>query len=598
MIDTPGSIITKSCLVATQKFYKNGFEVEKGVVLTQQKIEANRKLYEYYINLFTAYPDLYLDLITPSYDSFSLFFYQRIFIRASMRYRYHFCTATRAFSKTFVSVLALILKCIFLPGTKAFVVAPNKSQAAKNTKEKIIEIYQHFPLIRKEIVGGDISDMPGNFGKDYITLTFKNHSVLDIVGALDSTRGGRRNAGLIDEVRDHDADALNSVVIPLLNVARRMPNGEVNPYEPHQAQLYMTSASMKSTYCYEKLIELFEQEIIDPHSCFVWGTSYQVPMAHGLISKQFINEVRSASTFKSDDFAREYCSIYTGGSNESWFNYDRISKYRKIVNPETHRKNMNGHDFFYLLSVDVGRIGCQTVVSVFKVFRNPEGFRSNLVNMYVLGKHDYDRHMEYQVRDLKRIIKAFDPLEVVIDGNGLGSSMLDFMSRPTFDSEENVMYPAYGSFNDEDMKKTQPRDAIPLVYVIKANAKLNSEIHSNCYSRLYSGKVFLLIKEQEAKNKLMATKVGQKMSVEDRAKRLLPHEMTTRLCDELGNLRLKQTGNQQDIVLEQINSRFGKDKFSSFEYGLWRIKELEDEYTKKKAKRIGKRILTFYTEAK
>nr|DAJ89057.1 MAG TPA: Terminase large subunit [Caudoviricetes sp.] len=51
-------------------------------------------------------------------------------------------------------------------------------------------------------------------------------------------------------------------------------------------------------------------------------------------------------------------------------------------------------------------------------------------------------------------------------------------------------------------------------------------------------------------------------------------------------------------MLEQINSRFGKDKFSSFEYGLWRIKELEDEYTKKKAKRIGKRILTFYTEAK
>ena len=383
-----------------------------------------------------------------------------------------------------------------------------------------------------------------------------------------------------------------------MNVARRMPNGEVNPYEPSQAQFYMTTAAQKSTYAYNKLIELFEQEIIDPSSCFVWGTSYQVPMAHGLITKQFINEIRTASTFKEDSFAREYCSIWTGGSNESWFNYDRISKYRKIVNPETHRKNMNGHDFFYLLSVDVGRIGCQTVVSVFKVFRNPEGFRSNLVNMYVLGKHDYDRHMEYQVRDLKRIIKAFDPLEVVIDGNGLGSSMLDFMSRPTFDSEENIMYPAYGSFNDEDMKKTQPRDAIPLVYVIKANAKLNSEIHSNCYSRLYSGKVFLLIKEQEAKNKLMATKVGQKMSVEDRAKRLLPHEMTTRLCDELGNLRLKQTGNQQDIVLEQINSRFGKDKFSSFEYGLWRIKELEDEYTKKKAKRIGKRILTFYTEAK
>ena len=352
MIDSPGSIIATSCLVATQKFYKNGFEVEKGVILTQQRIEANRKLYEYYANLFTAYPDIFVKLITPSHSSFELFFYQVIFLRACMRYRYHYCTAPRAFSKTFVSILALFLKCIFQPRSKIFIVAPAKSQGAKNAKEKIVEIYQLFPLLRKEIVGGDISDTPGNFGKDYMTLTFKNGSVLDVVGALDSTRGGRRHCGLIDEVLDHDGDTLNEIVLPLMNVARRMPNGEVNPYEPSQAQFYMTTAAQKSTYAYNKLIELFEQEIIDPSSCFVWGTSYQVPMAHGLITKQFINEIRTASTFKEDSFAREYCSIWTGGSNESWFNYDRISKYRKIVNPETHRKNMNGHDFFYLLSVD------------------------------------------------------------------------------------------------------------------------------------------------------------------------------------------------------------------------------------------------------
>ena len=46
-------------------------------------------------------------------------------------------------------------------------------------------------------------------------------------------------------ILDHDADALNDVIIPLMNVNRRMPNGDVNPYEPHQAQLYMTSASQK-----------------------------------------------------------------------------------------------------------------------------------------------------------------------------------------------------------------------------------------------------------------------------------------------------------------------------------------------------------------
>lgn len=227
------------------------------------------------------------------------------------------------------------------------------------------------------------------------------------------------------------------------------------------------------------------------------------------------------------------CSIWTGGSNESWFNYDRLSKYRKLVNPETQKKSSNGLDFFYLLSVDIGRIGCQTVVSVFKVYRNKDGFRSNLVNMYVLGKTDKERHFEIQARDLKRIIKAFEPKEVVIDGNGLGVGILDFMARPTFDTATGELLPAYGSFNDDDMKKTQPRDAIQIIYVIKANGRLNSEIHSNCYSRVYSGKVGFLIKETEAKNKLMATIVGQKMKVEDRAKRLLPHETTTRLLDEM-----------------------------------------------------------------
>lgn len=57
----------------------------------------------------------------------------------------------------------------------------------------------------------------------------------------------------------------------------------------------------------------------------------------------------------------------------------------------------------------------------------------------------------------------------------------------------------------------------------------------------------------------------------------MPHEMTTKLFEEMANLRLKKTGNNMDIVLEQINPRYPKDKYSAFAYGLWRIKELEEE---------------------
>ena len=112
------------------KCYHNGIELEKGTVLTEERIQKNMNLYKRYCTLWSAYPDLFIDLITPTDSNFELFFYQRIFLRACMRYRYHYCTAPRAFSKTFISVLALILRCIFQPGTKTFLCAPKKERIA------------------------------------------------------------------------------------------------------------------------------------------------------------------------------------------------------------------------------------------------------------------------------------------------------------------------------------------------------------------------------------------------------------------------------------------------------------------------------------
>ena len=75
----------------------------------------------------------------------------------------------------------------------------------------------------------------------------------------------------------------------------------------------------------------------------------------------------------------------------------------------------------------------------------------------------------------------------------------------------------------------------------------------------------------------------------------MPHELTTKLFEEMANLRLKRTG--LDIVLEQINSRFPKDKYSAFAYGQWRIKELEEEMFKKHKRKAAfeSRSLIFFT---
>ena len=574
---------------------REGIELEKGAVLTNEYLTRHYDELCKWINLFTAYPDYYLDIIKPADSEFSLFFYQRFTLRILMRFKDVFITAPRAFSKSFITILALFLQCVFIPGRKVFMCANTKQQAAQITKEKIYEIYDHWPLLKKEIIGWELRDNPGNFGKDYVTLKFRNVSIFDVVLAGDAARGGRRHGGEIDEIRDGDEDAINSVVIPLVNVSRRLPNNTVNDKEPNQQIIATTSAGNKTSFAYERLIDTFENAIIDPQHSFMFGCDWRLPAMHGLIDKQYINKLKMSPSYNAESFATEYLSLWQGSSEEAWFSYEKLTKYRKIKNPETHAINRPASEQFYLISVDVGRISDQTAVSVFRVNIVKQKFYSTLVNLIVLGRTPKTKPFSVQAVDLKKIILAFNPREVVIDTNGLGVGLADELIKPHYDEMGNYL-PAYGFINDDNYKLIQPKDAPKILYGIKANQSLNSKIHGNCYSRLTSGLVRFLIKEQEAKSALLATKVGQKMTTEERVMRLMPHEMTTKLFEEMSNLRLKRTGSSLDIVLERINSRFPKDKYSSFSYGLWRIKELEEEsYSRSHRRRAAGRKLVFFT---
>lgn len=579
----------QACFSSINKLYHDGIELEKGVVLTPSFLERNENLIAECIQLWSAYPDVYLDLITPEDSTLRLFPYQRIFLRACMRYTNIFITAARATSKTFLSILAKYLQCMFLPNHVGSIVAPNKQQASKITKQKIEEIWRLWPLLEKEVE-------KANFGKDYVDLFFKNGSRLSVVGALDSDRGIRTHATLIDEARDQDGDAISEIILPQMNVSRRMSNGLVNPNEPINTQvIYATSAGTKSSFAYAALIDTFEKAIIDPKSSFCIGLDYRIPALHGLIDAKFVQGLKLSPSYNETTFAAEYLGSWLGGSDESWFDFARLVKYRKLKNPEWIQKFKGDSKVFYLISVDVGRLHDQTVACIFRVNIRDDKYYATLVNLFVLGRQAEKKTFVEQAIDLKQLIEIYNPREVVIDCNGLGVGLADEMIRTHLDSNGKEL-PAYGFFNNDDYKKIQPRDAIPILYSLKANGPLNSKIHGNAYSRIYGGMVRFLISEQDARASLLATKVGQRMKMEERVKRLMPHELTTKLFEEMSNLRLRRNG--LDIVLEQINARFPKDKYSAFAYGLWRIKELEEENYKKKSRRAGRgdgRKLVFFT---
>lgn len=253
-----------------------------------------------------------------------------------------------------------------------------------------------------------------------MTLKFRNGSQFDVVSALDSQRGGRRNGGLIDEARDHDETAINEIVLPLMNVSRRLPDNTINEKEPNQQRIYCTSAGTKLSFAYDSLIDMFEASIINPDDAFVMGVDYRVPILHGLLDKTYVNELKMSPSYNEESFAREYMSLWSGASDESWFNFNKLQKYRKIKNPELHAKSRPQSNEFYLLSCDIGRLNDQTVVCVFRINILNGRYYATLVNVVVLGRTPETRQFSVQVRDLKEMIRAYQPKEVVIDTNGLG----------------------------------------------------------------------------------------------------------------------------------------------------------------------------------
>lgn len=66
------------------------------------------------------------------------------------------------------------------------------------------------------------------------------------------------------------------------------------------------------------------------------------------------------------------------------------------------------------------RVHDQTVVTVFRVNTTSDWHQYvTVVNIFVLGRENETKTFEQQALELKRIIRDFNPREVVIDTNGL-----------------------------------------------------------------------------------------------------------------------------------------------------------------------------------
>ena len=552
--------------------------------LSEERILAQIPELTKAFSFYREYPDIFVEFLCgDNPENFQLYFYQRVFLRAVMRHRYAYATFPRAYSKSFLSILVLMIRCILYPSAKLFITTGGKEQAAGIAKEKVDELCKLIPGLRNEIdwrPGKTVSS------KDNVRYQFKNNSVLDIIAARQSSRGKRKHGGLIEECILVDGTLLNEVIIPTMNVSRRLSDGSFKDEEVlNKSQIYVTTAGWKNSFAYEKLIQLLIQQIIDPAEAVILGGSWRIPVMEELLSKSFIQELKLDGTYNDASFAREYESEWSGDAENAFFSSEKFDKHRVLLQPEYEYSGRSSKNAYYVLGVDVGRKGCTTEVCVFKVTPQVQGSSlKTLVNVYSWD----EEHFEDQAINLKRLFYKYKARRIAIDANGLGIGLVDYMVKQQVDPETNEILPDFGVENDDEgfyKKFKTPDTETDALFLIKANAPINTEAHSYVQTQLSSGKIKFLIDENQAKVKLMSTKVGQAMDMNKRAEYLKPFTLTTILREQMLNLIEENEG--VNIILKQSSKSIKKDKFSAFEYGLYYIKQEEDKKRKRGKRNIA-----------
>lgn len=481
-----------------------------------------------------------------------------------------------------------MIRCVLFPGADLFVTTGGKEQAASITIAKIEEICRLIPALSNQI---NWDRGVTKKSRDDVNYVFKNGSRISVLAAKPSSRGQRRTGGVMQQCVLIDQAMLNEVIIPTTNVNRQLSDGTRDSKEVvNKSQIYITTAGWKNSFAYDKLIQLLIQSLIQPDQVMIMGGTYQTPITQGLLDEDFVQQLKLSGTFNEDSFDRQYRSLWSGDAQNAFFSSQKFDKHRVLRQPEDEYSGRSSKTAYYIIGVDVGRIGCTTQAMIFKVTPQPQGAAiKSLVNLYTYQA----QHFEDQAINIKKLYFKYKARKVAIDTNGLGIGLLDFMVKAQ-ETPDGQYLPPFGVENDEQgVYKKYLKGVADLqkdaIFQIKANAPINTQAYSYAQTQMSSGKIKFLIDEAQAKAKLMQTRTGQNMSTDKRNDYLRPFVLTTVLRQQMLNLVEDNEG--VNIILKQDSRSIKKDKFSAFVYGLYFIKQQEDRSRKRKGRDLSKLLL-------
>ena len=565
--------------------------------VAQEKSERLMEGVAYWGSFYRSNPQRFVK----DYLNINLKLFQKILIYMMMVSTHFMYLASRGQGKTWLIALYCVVRCILYPGTKIVVASGVKSQAIEILNKIENEFLKNYSWgsenLKREITY--ISQSPNNPICD-----FANGSYIHIVTANDNARHNRANVVIIDEFRMVSSNIINTVLKKFLT-APRQPGYLSNPKYAHllerNIEIYASSAWYQGHWSYEKAKSYYANMLDDKRKYFVVGLPYQIAIKEGLLNREQVEDEMSEADFDPIAWKMEMECIFYGDSDGAFYRYNDLSNRRIIKNafyplsmyekrginvPEPAAQERR------IMSVDVALMASKkhandaAAMWINMAIPNGMSYSSNYV---------YIKTFEGLTTDelgltIMRYFYKFKCTDLVLDTNGNGLGVYDFIIKEQYDPTNGETYEALCACNNQEMaERCKVKTANKVVWCIKATADFNSNSATMLRAAILNGNINLLCNEFDAETVVKKIPGYDKLSSSEQTELMLPYVQTSLAINEMINLEHEIVNNRVKL---RERSGMRKDRFSGLQYNNFVVQELS---SKLKPKNVNNDILNLLT---
>lgn len=528
------------------------------------------------------------------YLGINLKLFQQILLFAMMHFHYLIYIAARGQGKTFLTAIFCVTRAILYPGVKIIAVAGQKNQGMEII-QKIREIRENSPLLKREISDIKISIYDPR-------VDFHNGSWIRVVAASEGSRGARSNLLIVDEFRMVPTEIIESV-LRRFQTTPRQPGFLSKPEYAHRddlkernKQIYLTSAWYKAHESWDRVVS-YQELMCQGKSYFVCTLPYQLSIKEGLLLRQDVEDEMMEKTFNEIKFEMEMHALFWGANLNSYFTYEEVQKNRKLtkVYYPKETSDLLSNKSLIIPKKDIGEIRVLSA-DIATVAGSENDASAFFVARLIPTKNGYERQIVYaesvegghtgsQAMRIRQLYHDFDCDYIVIDTLNAGIGIYDRLTEYTTDPQRGIEYQPLSCMNDERLAdRCAYPNAPKVVFSIRANAQLNSEIASGFKDSLRRGKIKLPVLEDEAEEYLDTIKGYKNLPPEIKLQFKMPYIQTTLLQNEILNLEFDINDNGVIKLKESNGGR--KDRYSAISYLDYFANLLEIQNRKRRKHKI------------